>query len=162
MTIGFLTHPVIPYSTVEMYRRVNRVEDEERLLEEMLILQSQIRDQREGKRISRTNNTERYSKMFKPVTGAIEKLTPQVPPPVADLLKLDGGDDVGDEAMTLKTEEEQREEIQLDEPGAVYKQALADVPVRFRDDGLLGLDTTNHRIGDYVYSVDGDTLKVHE
>ena len=101
--------------------------------------------------------------MFKPVTGAIEKLIPQpqVSTPVADLLKLDGGDDGGGEAMPLKTEEEQREEIQLDEPGIVYKQALTDVPVRFRDDGLLGLDTANHRIGDYVYSVDGDTLKVH-
>ena len=34
-----------------MYRRISRIEDEESLLEEMLALQSQIREQRERKRI---------------------------------------------------------------------------------------------------------------
>ena len=88
-----------------MHRRIANIEDEQRLLEEMLTLQSQIREQRERKRIARTGRAERYSKMFEPVTKSIEKLVapkpfvadlvdvPQAPPPPnlmdEDLVELD-------------------------------------------------------------------------
>ena len=52
-----------------MYRRISRIEDEESLLEEMLALQSQIREQRERKRITGTNRAEKYSKIFEPVNN---------------------------------------------------------------------------------------------
>ena len=123
MTIGFHNTPrtrqllsfhICPQIT--MYRRIDKIKDEERLLEEMLNLQSQIREQRERKWIAGTKSAEKYSKMFKPVTGAIEKLAPAPAPapPTADLLKLDE-----DVEAPLK-EEDIKFEPELDEPGDEY------------------------------------------
>ena len=151
-----------------MYRRIADIEDEQRLLEEMLTLQSQIREQRERKRIARTGRAERYSKMFEPVTKSIEKLVspkpfvadlvdvPQAPPPPnlmdEDLVELN------DELLQPKIEPKEGD---IDEPGILYTQALRDVPARDRDDGLLGLNPDNHRFGHYEYSVEGNILKLH-
>ena len=140
-----------------MYRRISRIEDEESLLEEMLALQSQIREQRERKRITGTNRAEKYSKIFEPVTKSIEKLTPKPSiPPVEDLINLE------DEGLQPPKEEPKDEFLpEIDEPGILYRQALHDVPSRLQDDGLLGLNPDNHRIGHYEYSVDGNILKVN-
>ena len=61
-----------------MYHRINTIADEERLLEEMLQLQSQIRSQREAERKTKTYNSGKYTKIFEPVTKSIEKLLPSV------------------------------------------------------------------------------------
>ena len=140
-----------------MYRRISRIEDEESLLEEMLALQSQIREQRERKRITGTNRAEKYSKIFEPVTKSIEKLTPKPSiPPVADLINLEN------EGLQPPKEEPKDEFLpEIAEPGIFYRQALHDVPSRLQDDGLLGLNLDNHRIGHYEYSVDRNILKVN-
>ena len=52
-----------------MYHRINTIADEERLLEEMLQLQSQIRSQRESERKAKTYNSGKYTKIFEPVRG---------------------------------------------------------------------------------------------
>jgi len=202
MTIGF-PHPynsghthttvVISHPTVSMYRHIARIEDEKSLLEEMLALQSQIREQRERKRIAGTGRAERYSKMFEPVTKSIEKLVPK--PTVADLIDVpqpgpaenhlmdvEGAIDLRDEPLQpLKPENlmdaedaidlrdevlqplkiEPKDEPDLAEPGILYRQALHDVPSRLRDDGLLGLNPDNHRLGHYEYSAEGNILKLN-
>ena len=58
----------------------SRIEDQERLLEEMISIQADIRKQNERKRILKSNDDELYSKMFKPVTRSIQKL---VAPPIS-------------------------------------------------------------------------------
>ena len=132
-----------------MYR-VNTIDDEKRLLEEMLHLQSQIRQQREQQRKRKVHNTDKYTKMFEPVTKSIEKLVV----PTANLI------DTKDEP--LMEIPEIKEEIELKEPGELYKTALSKVPRKIRDDGMLGLNTETHTIGDYIYEVEGDTLRVRK
>ena len=150
-----------------MYRRIARIKDEERLLEEMLTLQSQIREHRERKRIARTGRAERYSKMFEPVTKSIEKLV--APKPfVADLVDAPPPPNLMDEDLVELDDEplqplkiEPKDDVDIDEPGILYKQALRDVPARFRDDGLSGLNPDNHRFGHYEYTVEGNMLKLN-
>ena len=155
------------YQSYTMYRRrrIENIEDEQRLLEEMLTLQSQIREQRERKRKTTTRDSEKYTKMLAPVTKTLQVLAQPKPPIAADLIDLSdyGGADYAVVSDTSKPPDilPPKEEISLDVPGQLFLQASSKVPMRNRDDGLLGLDTTNDRIGDYWYSVNGDTLKVH-
>ena len=78
-----------------MYHRIDNIADEQRLMEQMLQLQSEIRDKREADRQRKTSKSERYSKMFEPVTKSLDKLVaqpklielePAAEPDVADLL----------------------------------------------------------------------------
>ena len=129
-----------------MYHRINTA-DEERVLEQMLELQAEIRAQREKQRKTKTYNSEKYSKMFEPVTKTLGKL---VPTPIANLMDLE----------TPTVGEPKEESLMLQEPGELYKHALREVPRKLRDDGKLGLDTDDHRIGDYIYEVEGNVLQV--
>ena len=130
-----------------MYHRINTVADE-KLLEQMLQLQSQIRTQREAERRTKTYNSVRYAKMFEPVTKSIEKLLPaaESPEPEPKPEPVEPG--------PVKEE--------LLEPGELYKMALSQIPRKLRDDGTLGLNVDTHRIGDYVYEVEGDILHVND
>ena len=137
-----------------MYHRVNNIDEEERLMAEMLKLQSQVRAQRETDRIAHTQRSQRYTKMFEPVTKSIEKLAaPPAVPATGDLLNLEPEP----EPEPVKIEKDDL----FEEPGELYRQALQQVPRKDRDDGTLGLNTTTHTIGDYIYDVEGDMLKVH-
>lgn len=133
-----------------MYRRVNTIEDEKKLLEEMLELQADIREQRERQRKRKSHNSEKYTKMFEPVTKSLSKL---VPTPVVNLM------DVDDPVPDLMDLAPVKEELEIQEPGELYKQALSEIPRKLRDDGKLGLNI-DHRIGDYIYEVEGNVLKV--
>ena len=82
----------------------SRIEDQERLLEEMLSIQADIRKQNERKRILKSNDDERYSKMFKPVTRSIQKLVIPPPPVVKEPTVNDGGDD-DDKEMKVEEDE---------------------------------------------------------
>ena len=139
-----------------MYHRINTITDEERLLEEMLQLQSQIRSQRESERKAKTYNSGKYTKIFEPVTKSIEKLLPSV--------DLETSEPIIDNLVDLKEDEPSanlidfKEEPEVpEEPGDLYKQALSDIPRKFRDDGMLGLNDI-HQIGEYTYEVRGNTL----
>lgn len=134
-----------------MYR-VNTIDDEKRLLEEMLHLQSQIRQQREQQRKRKVQNTDKYTKMFEPVTKSLNKLVVNLP---------DEPEDVKPELINFDVKEEPViPEIELREPGELYKTALSKVPRKLRDDGMLGLNTDNHTIGNYIYEVEGNILHV--
>ena len=148
-------------STMYNYRRISNIAEEEGLLQEMLNLQSQIRAQREKDRIAKTTRREKYTKMFEPVTKSLERLVTPAPPATNNLVDLT---DVIPEHVNVPLEpmkEEKDEFEEMQEPGELYKEALNNVPIRRRDDGMLGLNPEKHSIGDYIYEVVGNTLKVH-
>ena len=137
------------------YHNMARVEDEERLLESMLQVQSEIRKQREEKRRSNNWRREKFTRMFEPVTSSIARLAqvpqPPPPPPVPA-------------PEPVKDEEEEEEDKFYDtvkepeEESEIFRQALDEVPEAYRSDGVLGLDVTTRTIGNYAYQVKGDTL----
>ena len=133
-------------------------------MEQMLQLQSEIRDKREADRIARTSKSERYSKMFEPVTKSLDKLVAQPKPKLepADVPTTDDLLGPKEEEVPLLGKEEEEEEVleEMEEPGELYKQALRDIPPQLRDDGMLGLNVDTHQIGEYPYEVEGDVLKV--
>lgn len=121
----------------------------ENQLKQILKLQSGIRKQREQRRRVNTSQNERYTRMFEPVTSSIKKLMPHenildqaVPQTAAPLLNPDIKED--------KFYEEPNNDI--------YRQALTEVPENLRSDGILGLNTWTHSIGEYEYEVKGDIL----
>ena len=144
----------------------SRIEDQERLLEEMLSIQADIRKQNERKRILKSNDDELYSKMFKPVTRSIQKLVaPPIsslhsqPPPLPPAVKEPAvNDDDDDDDKEMKVEDEEKEIP----PGDLYYKALEKVPRKFRDDGKLGLNTLHRKIGGFDYEVHGNVLKIFD
>ena len=129
-----------------MYHRALQVRKEQPLLEEMLEIQKQIRMQREKDRENDSSNRKKYTKMFEPLTESIQKLKPE-PQPVA----------ATNPTSLVDLEEPKKEEEpenflddleEIDEPGQLYTQALQEVPRGLRDDGMFGLNTNNHTIGD--------------
>lgn len=158
-----------------MYHRIDRAEDEQNLLQEMLSLQSQIREKRERNRNRQTNVSEKYAKMFAPVTKTLEKLAPAAAPPapVADLLlgfddpltrmeqPMKDEDKKDDDTPVIDIDDKLQTTDEDDPPGELFQTAFQSIPARFRDDGLLGLDTFNHRIGDFEYRVHGNTLNLY-
>ena len=121
------------------------------MLEEILSLQSDIRSQREKKRRLNTAQHEKYTRIFEPVTISIAKLAPQPAPQPAPA-----------QAPPPQPKVKVKEEDDLkffDEPNnELFRQALYEVPENLRSDGVLGLDTETHTIGDYEYQVEGDKL----
>ena len=95
--------------------------------------------------------------MFEPVTKTLQTLSPAVTvpttTPTANLIQID---DVKEEPFHLDDLDE------IEAPGELYTQALAEIPERLRDDGKLGLNTENHTIGDWNYEVAGDKLIVRK
>ena len=132
------------------YHKIKDIEDQERMLEEMLSLRSEIRSQREKKRRVNTTQHEKYTKIFEPVTSTIAKLAPQAAPQPAPA-----------HAPPQPNQEVKEEDEKFyDEPNnELFRQALYEVPENLRSDGLLGLDVTTHTIGDYEYEVEGDKLR---
>ena len=131
-----------------------RVEDEERLLESMLKVQSEIRKQREEKRRSNNWRREKFTRMFEPVTSSIARLAqvPQPPPPPPPVPAPEPVKDEEEEDKFYDTVKEPEEESEI------FRQALDEVPEAYRSDGVLGLDVTTRTIGNYAYQVKGDTL----
>ena len=154
MTIGSLyKHSQEPRGLYDiMYHRIKSIADEERLLEQVLHLQSQIREQREQQRKRKVNDSEKYTKIFEPVTKSIEKLTPSI--------DLESSQPLLDVKVPTQDLLDIKEELDIQEPGELYRQALSQVPHKYRDDGMLGLNVDNHHIGDYIYEVNGDVLQV--
>ena len=134
------------------YHRIKDIEDQEQMLEEILSLQSDIRSQREKKRRLNTAQHEKYTRIFEPVTKSIAKLAPQPAPQPAPA-------QAPPSQPKVKVKEEEDDLKFFDEPNnELFRQALYEVPENLRSDGVLGLDTETHTIGDYEYQVEGDKL----
>ena len=158
-----------------MYHRINSPADEERLLlEQKLALQSSIRAKRERQRRKRTHDTEVYTKMLAPVTKSIAKLTPPTSIPANAVVKQEPVKKEEDEDEVVDDEEgegeieptdepyDESDDLMMvvkEEPDDLYKEALAQIPRKIREDGQLGLCPTTHQIGDYTYAVYGNTLQ---
>ena len=144
-----------------MYHRSLQVRKEQSLLEEILQRQKKIHAQRKALRRARDNTRERYKRIFEPVTESIDRLKkPQ--PAEADLLDL-----TTDEQQPKEEEEPEQTSStfdddlsEIEEPSKVYKLALKAVPQDLRDDGVLGLNTAQHIIGNWTFSVAGNKLLV--
>lgn len=160
-----------------MYHRVNSLADEERLLQQVLELQSQIRAKREKLRKRKTHDDEKYTKIFAPLTKTIKKLAPAQSTPVApvDVKEVESKEELEPEEAESEEERVPEEEEQVEpeqelkhepwndnilEPGELYKEALSVIPRRDRDDGMLGLNSNTHHIGNYIYKVSGNVLHV--
>ena len=126
------------------YHRINSIAEQERLMEEMLQLQSQIRARKEKERLKHVSNSEKYKEMFKPITRTLEKLTPPAAP---------------ETAVKHEPSPESESTLPPPEPGILYRKALDSITRGDRDDGVLGLNVEQHRIGEYTYRVLGDTLE---
>ena len=151
-----------------MYHRVDSLAEQERVLKQVLDLQSQIRTKRERQRKRKSYDSKAYTKIFEPVTKSIEKLTlprapsppaPQIPAPPGPSIKTEPEEEYWIEEP--KTEEPELYEVEpkIEEPD-LYEDALSEVPRRYRDDGMLGLNPATHQIGNYVYEVRDNVLYV--
>ena len=145
--------------------RVNRLADEEKLLREQLKMENGIRKHRERKRQSKAVASQKYSRIFEPVTKSLDELkdiqkaadtvNPQPEENLIDLgdNKADGDlIDIDDVPFTKEEAEEK--------PGELFLEALASIPVRYLDDGVFGLNIKTGKIGSYKFSVKGDRLTV--
>ena len=138
------------------YHKIKNIADQERMLEEILSLRSEIRSQREKKRRLNTTQHEKYTKIFEPVTSTIAKLAPQAAPQPAP------ADAPAPAHAPPEPDQEVKEEDEkfYDEPNnELFRRALYEVPENLRSDGVLGLDIKTHTIGDYEYEIEGDKLR---
>ena len=140
--------------------RVQSIEDEKRLLEKMLQLESKIRFAREKERYLKTSQSAHYSKIFLPITSSLKHL--QTKKPAVQLNSSTSTD------QSIDVMHDTGKDVELDEnknipgndPGDLFKLALASVPTKSRDDGIFGLNVTTKRIGDFSFVVDGNTLHI--
>ena len=111
-----------------------------KMYEEILKLQAQIRVKKERERNSKNAQGLQSTRLFEPITKAIEKLSKPHPTPqnVENLIDLN-------------------EEEEVDE----FKEILKTIPVSNRDDGLFGLNVHTNRIEDNKFKAAGNTLTVN-
>ena len=145
--------------------RVNRLADEEKLLRQQLKMENDIRKHRERKRQSKTVASQKYSRIFEPVTKSLDELkdiqksTDTVNPHADEnLIDLDDNKAIEnlidlDDVPITKDEAEEK-------PGELFLEAIASIPVRYLDDGVFGLNIKTGKIGSYTFSVRGNRLTV--
>lgn len=130
----------------------------------MVKLQREIRLQREIERHRKSSSQDKYTKIFEPITKSITKSLnsnsnvpghTQTPAETANLISIDDKKEEVEEPLVHIDELED-----IEGPGELYTRALATIPQRLREDGMLGLDTVNHMIGDWTYDVIGNKLMV--
>ena len=138
--------------------RVQSIEDEKRLLEKMLYLESKVRLARENDRYLKATQSSHYTKMFQPITNSLKQL--QTAKPEIKVNASTSTDHLEDMDNPDKNDELDGEKDIKDDPGDLYQAASASIPTRSRDDGIFGLNDETKRIGDYSFFVDGNTLYI--
>lgn len=137
--------------------RLQSIEDERRLLEKMLTLQDKVRKAKEKERRLKSSQSSHYTEMFQPVTNSIKNLQ-QRNVKVTDNQTSMVQSDTLEKPETFDEKLEDEESFKF-EPGELFKTALESIPVRQRDDGVLGINTFTNRIGDYDVKINGDILQ---
>ena len=142
--------------------RIDRLADEKRLMEEKLKMESHIRKKREKSSRLKTIESEKYKRIFEPVTKSINAV--QFPPPHQVLERdepmMEGGYKVeeGKSERDYNAEEEEK-------PSLLYTTARRSIPRGLLDDGIFGLFITDDEkgnggwIGNNTFHVNGNTLK---
>ena len=135
------------------YHHIKSLADEERLLKEIIDLETQIHAQKERQRLKKNSQNEKFAQIFEPITKTMQSLA-QVAShdPTEDLITFEPTTDPPKEVPEpLKDEPE---EIDL------YSKALHKIPKKFRDDGVFGLDPGRKLVSGRPYSVEGNLLIV--
>ena len=131
--------------------RLHSIEHEENLLTEIVQLQDKIRRDKGKNRQLKSAEERHFTKVFKPITASLDNLKKR---------------SEGKSTTTANYDDDENEGGVMDEdkikiePGRLYYEALRNISSRSLDDGVLGLNDRSKKIGEYVYSVDGDTLRV--
>ena len=130
---------------------MSRLTEQIRMMEEMLKLQSNIREKKEKERVFKTVRNEKYADIFKPITNTLEKLKPAPPIPVAPVNNEEGGlKQEGENGVdaTLTEEPDGGSDTESEED-SIYDEVLQTIPEYLRSDGVFGLKVNprNHRVG---------------
>ena len=141
------------------FHPIKRVEDRERMLERILSLQTQVRTKREKDQLASSSRNQKYTKIFEPITKTLEHIADIPTPSKKNLLDTDVPTTNNDLVDLISPEIIKKEEEEAS-PGELYRSALRIVSVNDRDDGTFGLNTNTQKIGDYTFTIDGDTLNV--
>ena len=149
--------PSLSRKLLNMYHRALQVKRQQTLLEELLQVQKKIRMQREKDMQNDRNNRKKYTKIFEPLTESIQKLKPE-PQPILTTNSTPLVDFEEEPKMDGEPENFLDDLNEIDEPGYLYTQALQQVPLGMRDDGMFGLNTNDHTIGDWIFEVAGNRL----
>ena len=130
------------------YLRVNKLDDEAKLLRKKLKIENILRRQRENDKHAKHAEKLKYSRIFEPVTQSIKQLKniEMTSPNEENLIDLD--DDV--EILSHSDIESK--------PGELYFEALDSIPLQHFDDGLFGLNVKTGEIGNNTFSVTGNVL----
>ena len=169
------------------YHHIDSAEDEARLLKHIIQLETQVRAKRERERLSANSESDRYSKIFEPITQSMKSIhdavtgttevTPRKRARSSTATSTDddhnnresGNDDNGDQEISKGLEKEEEEEGEVvkkgeekdDDPAAMGVQhVLSTIKPNQRDDGVFGLNWAKKTIGAYRFQVDGDNLQV--
>ena len=141
--------------------RLDDVDNEERLLAEIVSLENKIRRSKETAHVHKIAQEKHFNEVFRPITSVLTKqqraeTTSPQPPSFSKTLSID------EEADDDSTDGEDEEKNVKLEPGQSMYSAVADnIKTRDRDDGVFGLNVRTHKIGDYTWQVVGDRLHVY-
>lgn len=166
------------------YHHIDSAEDEARLLKHIIQLETQVRAKRERERLSANSESDRYSKIFEPITQSMKSIhdavtttmtTKVTPRKRARSSSAAGNDDrtpaaresgddddhqeINDGRLVEKKEEVEGEETD-DDPARVVQHVLSKIKHSQRDDGVFGLNWAKKTIGAYPFQVDGNNLQV--
>lgn len=136
------------------YHHITSLADEEKLLSEIIQLETQIRKEKEQKRVQKNTQSEKYTGIFEPITESIQSLAHQKPKEdliTGDLLQFE-----------TKPEQVQDKPVKRDtEQINLYQKALQIIPKKARDDGVFGLDSGRRQVSGRPYWVEGNLLLVN-
>ena len=140
------------------FHPIKTVEDRERMLQSVLVLQTQIRAKRKKERLVDKTQSTKYAKIFEPITRTSKDI--EAPSNKNKDLLNTYVPTTDNDLVDLLSPEVKKEVEEESDPGELYRAALKTVSFADRDDGTFGLNTDTGKIGDYTFSVNGDILKV--
>ena len=164
------------------YHRINSIQDETNLLKQIIDLETQVRAKREKERLTSNSESERYAKIFEPITQSMKTLHtiangsrggPSSSP------SSNNGNNNNNNSSTIGTEvvesNPMNEETSFTAAAAVspnqedegekddnlYNRALNEVQKKQRDDGVYGINWKKRTIGGKEFTVkNGNILQV--
>ena len=132
---------------------MSRLAEQMQMMEQMLQIQARVRVKKEQDRIFKTGQSEKYTRIFEPITKSLINLRQQQPNTPIKPRDLSGG---------VKTEEDDEVE---DAEDSLYDAVLESIPLKNRDDGVFGLkintrDPHTGIIGGHDFVVVNDNVLV--
>ena len=143
--------------------RIDRLADEKRLMEEKLKMENQIRVKREKSSRLKTIESEKYKRIFEPVTKSINAV--RFSPPHQVLERGESMMEGGNKVEEGNSEESYNAAEEEEKPSLLYTTARKTIPRGLLDDGVFGLFITDDKkdndgwIGNNTFHVNGNTLK---